>query len=400
MFIIIKNNLVITNKFHHCYIYLVLISILFSSGCGARADRYMQGSIPNMKTSQSIGTQMTTLNPSEKIQKAQSQWIIRGQVKVEVKDNDAFSQQLTKKLKALNQSLSHSAQDKQTKQTKQTKQSPVFSQIINQELNKRYANYSLNIKLRVHPQHVESLLQWIRKQGMILQEKVTRSEVGQEILDHQIKLKNKRLTLQRLRHLLKQEGHKVQDILQIEKEMMRVRETIESDLGRLRWLSDQVERASITLHIIQKKVYQASKPSKYAKFYLTPRMSMLHADQTQQWGGGLSLINPKDAASVRLDFNYFQKDGQQPQTIMTTIGVGSYSDFLGKGHNRFFNPYLSVHFGHIYRDFHAFLIGAEVGVELFKNKYFFTNLKGQGLGMLGQSSHLLILAGLELGVVY
>ncbi|WP_428269820.1 hypothetical protein, partial [Haliangium sp.] len=79
-----------------------------------------------------------------------------------------------------------------------------------------------------------------------------------------------------------------------------------------------------------------------------------------------------------------------------TVGGGLYSDFLGRGRRRFFNPYLDVRLGVAYLDGAAFAFGAGAGVELFKHDYLLVDTNVRVLGLAGDSFDTAVVAGASL----
>ena len=70
--------------------------------------------------------------------------------------------------------------------------------------------------------------------------------------------------------------------------------------------------------------------------------------------------------------------------FVATIGSELYSDLLGGGRNRFFNPYLGIRVGYanLMSD-GAFALGGVAGVEMFKTESLTLELDLRGPGRLG-----------------
>ncbi len=104
-----------------------------------------------------------------------------------------------------------------------------------------------NITIRIPSENFDKLLVQISKSVEDLDnQNITVKDVTEEYVDVKARLKAKKLVEKRYLELLNK-AYSVGDILQVENELARLREQIESTEGRLRYLQDQASLS--TLHI-------------------------------------------------------------------------------------------------------------------------------------------------------
>lgn len=108
------------------------------------------------------------------------------------------------------------------------------------------------LTIRVEGRNFDKLMEDLLTQSAYLNEKnVTASDVTEEFVDLEARLRTKVDVEQRYREILRQAGT-IPDILAVERELRTVQEEIESAKGRLRYLQDQVSYSTITLTVYQK----------------------------------------------------------------------------------------------------------------------------------------------------
>ena len=100
--------------------------------------------------------------------------------------------------------------------------------------------------------------------GLFDHKQVSVTDVTEEFVDIEIRLKNKRAVAERYRQLL-QEAKNIKDILEIEEKLRALREEIEAKEGRLRYLKNQVGYSTIQLQFYELKAYEY-RPVKTASF--------------------------------------------------------------------------------------------------------------------------------------
>ncbi len=85
-------------------------------------------------------------------------------------------------------------------------------------------------------------------------------DVSEEFYDVQARLKNKKVEEARLVELLQKATGKLTEVLQVEKELSRIREEIEQIEGRLRFLTNQTDLSTITVTINEVKEFRPAGP--------------------------------------------------------------------------------------------------------------------------------------------
>jgi Domain of unknown function (DUF4349) len=106
--------------------------------------------------------------------------------------------------------------------------------------------------VKVLPENLDRFLQKIRGLGELKNQALGTEDVTKAYFDTDARLKNARVMEQRLIEMLKTKTGKVSDLLQVEKELGRVREDIEKLQGELKYWDSQVQFATITISLAEK----------------------------------------------------------------------------------------------------------------------------------------------------
>jgi len=106
--------------------------------------------------------------------------------------------------------------------------------------------------VKVLPENLDRLLQKIRGLGELKNQTLGTEDVTKAYFDTDARLKNARVMEQRLIEMLKTKTGKVSDLLQVEKELGRVREDIEKMQGELKYWDSQVQFATVTISLAEK----------------------------------------------------------------------------------------------------------------------------------------------------
>jgi anti-sigma factor RsiW len=108
------------------------------------------------------------------------------------------------------------------------------------------------IVVKVLPENLDRFLQKIRGLGELKNQTLGTEDVTKAYSDTDARLKNARVMEQRLIDMLKTKTGKVSDLLQVEKELGRVREGIEKMQGELKYWDSQVQFATVTISLAEK----------------------------------------------------------------------------------------------------------------------------------------------------
>ena len=106
--------------------------------------------------------------------------------------------------------------------------------------------------VKVLPESLDRFLQKIRGLGELKNQSLGTEDVTKAYFDTDARLKNARVMEQRLIDMLKTKTGKVSDLLQVEKELARVREEIEKMQGELKYWDSQVQFATVTISLAEK----------------------------------------------------------------------------------------------------------------------------------------------------
>jgi len=106
--------------------------------------------------------------------------------------------------------------------------------------------------VKVLPENLDRFLQKIRGLGELKNQTLGTEDVTKTYFDTDARLKNARVMEERLIEMLKTKTGKVSDLLQVEKELGRVREDIEKMQGELKYWDSQVQFATVTISLAEK----------------------------------------------------------------------------------------------------------------------------------------------------
>jgi hypothetical protein len=270
--------------------------------------------------------------------------------------------------------------------------------VINESVTGAEREWSAQVKLRLPPGKVEEVVAFLAKRGDITQKHITATDVSKQLFDQELALKNLHTTLDRLTQLMAQGGLKVTEILEIEKEMTRLRGQIETIEGEQRFLKDRVSLATLDISMTRRA---GAVTVARAKAYPGGRAAMLvlydpGTRKRVRAGGGFVLHTLFRSMSLEVDI--FEKaantDGSSTSAaVMATAGGAAYSDFLGSGRRKTLNPYLGFRLGYGYLDDHRFVVQGEAGVELFKARNVIIDANLRATGLIGSDTDLALIAG-------
>jgi hypothetical protein len=115
------------------------------------------------------------------------------------------------------------------------------------------------IVVKVLPENLDHFLQKVRGLGELKNQTLGTEDVTKEYFDTDARVKNARVMEQRLIDMLKTKTGKVADLLQVEKELGRVREEIEKMQGELKYWDAQVQFATVTISLAEKDLEEPAK---------------------------------------------------------------------------------------------------------------------------------------------
>ncbi len=157
------------------------------------------------------------------------------------------------------------------------------------------------VVVKVLPENLDRLLQKVRSLGELKNQTLGTEDVTKAYFDTDARLKNAHVMEQRLIDMLKTKTGKVSDLLQVEKELGRVREEIEKMQGELKYWDSQVQFATVTIFLSEKDMEEP------AAFLLKERAQLaLYAPDVEKIYNDIKgLASPKvQITNAQLDRDY------------------------------------------------------------------------------------------------
>ena len=154
------------------------------------------------------------------------------------------------------------------------------------------------IVVKVLPENLDRFLQKLRGLGELKNQTLGTEDITKAYFDTDARLKNARVMEQRLVDMLKKKSDDINDLLQVEKELGRVREQIEQMQGELKFWDSQVQFATVTISLAEKDLEEP------AKFLLKERAQLaLYTPEVEKVYNELkALASPKvQITSAQLD---------------------------------------------------------------------------------------------------
>src|SRR5438046_2052901 len=154
------------------------------------------------------------------------------------------------------------------------------------------------IVVKVLPENLDRFLQKIRGLGELKNQTLGTEDITKAYFDTDARLKNARVMEQRLVDMLKKKSDDINDLLQVEKELGRVREQIEQMQGELKFWDSQVQFVTVTISLAEKDMEEP------AKFLLKERAQLaLYSPEVERVYNDIkALASPKvQITSAQLD---------------------------------------------------------------------------------------------------
>jgi hypothetical protein len=117
--------------------------------------------------------------------------------------------------------------------------------------------------LRVPAGQFGSILARISRLGTVTYESTSSQDISEQYYDLKARMANARKLEERYLELLKKSTGKITDVLQVEKELARVREEIERFEGKLRLFDNLVDLSTLTVHLAIEEKYTPPRPPSF-----------------------------------------------------------------------------------------------------------------------------------------
>jgi Domain of unknown function (DUF4349) len=157
------------------------------------------------------------------------------------------------------------------------------------------------VVVKVSPESLDRFLQKVRALGELKNQTLGTEDATKAYFDTDARLKNARVMEQRLIEMLKTKTGKVADLLQVEKELGRVREEIEKMQGELKYWDSQVQFATVTISLAEKDMEEP------AAFLIKERaqLALYSPDVEKIYNDVKGLVSPKvQITNAQLDRDY------------------------------------------------------------------------------------------------
>ena len=102
-------------------------------------------------------------------------------------------------------------------------------------------------RARIPVDHYDAFLESISELGMPENLRQTAQDVTEEFLDLEVRIANKKRLEERIVELLKSSSDTIKDVIEVERELGRIRGEIEQMEGRLRYLTNRTELTTVTI---------------------------------------------------------------------------------------------------------------------------------------------------------
>jgi hypothetical protein len=113
------------------------------------------------------------------------------------------------------------------------------------------------IVIKVLPENLDTALQKLRALGEVENQSISTQDITTAYFDTEARLRNAKRMETRLLEMLASEKGKMAEVLQVEKELARVREQIERMQGELKLYDSQVSYATIRINLYEKNLVKA-----------------------------------------------------------------------------------------------------------------------------------------------
>lgn len=110
------------------------------------------------------------------------------------------------------------------------------------------------VVVKVAPDHLDRFLEKVRALGELKNQTLGTEDVTKAYFDTDARLRNAKRMEDRLLEMLKKNTGEVSDLLQVEKELARVREQIEQMQGELKYYDALVQYATVTITLAEKEL--------------------------------------------------------------------------------------------------------------------------------------------------
>ena len=166
--------------------------------------------------------------------------------------------------------------------------------------------------VKVLPAHLDRFLSKLRGLGEVKNQTLGTEDVTKQYFDTDSRLKNARVMETRLVDILKTKTGKVSELLEVERELGRVRQQIEEMQGALKYMDAQVQFATVTITLAEKDMNTP------AAFLLKrrARLALFSTDVEKTFGEVKSVI---EGAKAQLSSSTLDRDSSGEATARLVL---------------------------------------------------------------------------------
>jgi hypothetical protein len=246
-------------------------------------------------------------------------------------------------------------------------------QVMNEAVEKGEAVFGASLSLRIPSEGVHAFLVELREVGDVRSSKLKTNEVSRKIADAEVLERNLEQTLHRYEALLAKATN-VNETIQVEAQLARVRTTLDRVRGDLAWSKDRVARSTVYVTLSLEREEQPHEataklhPGLRAVLFYDVVPASAPEPSTAYAGGGVSIAWPRNI-SVDLDLltSLRERRGNAIDFYVVTLGKEIYSDFLGRGQRTYLNPYIGFRTGFARAPSQSLWpLGVTLGLDLVK----------------------------------
>jgi hypothetical protein len=219
---------------------LFLLFVFFLIGCGSAPGR-QEGSPPGSKMVQELEIANKAYAPG-------------ASAPAEMEGSEPKKEQLGTKIIYTSEIDLETEDASATKSKIETAVKTAAGYITDSKISgKKNSERTASITARIPTKMFESFVQDVSNFGEPISISRSSEDVTMEYYDVEARIKSKKIQEQRLQELLKASTGKLSEILAVEKELLRIREDIESVEGRMRYLNNKVDFSTVVFSIREVK---------------------------------------------------------------------------------------------------------------------------------------------------
>ncbi len=130
---------------------------------------------------------------------------------------------------------------------------PAFkAYVLNEEEGKNISDIHVSLTIKVPAQSFDELLKKVIELGFIVENKsVQLSDVTEQYIDLDARMKNKRILIEKY-NLLLEKAQKISDTLEINRQLEATSSELESLTGQMKYLNNQIDLSSLDIYLVQK----------------------------------------------------------------------------------------------------------------------------------------------------